>query len=380
MTPILSIAIPTYNKKNKVLELVNSILTLETEEIEVAITDNASTDGTFDALKSIDDKRLRIYLNPANIGSMKNIEKSIFNCSGHFAFILLDRDFICAERLINLLEFLKDNMDLAYLYCNKRHAFEAKRILFFSPGYESLMGMDPMTHPTGMVFNVDVLKTNSSVGEYYSYVPYFCNIDIMAIDQVSVAGTTGSCIYYDDMLYSTARVDYYLKERSASNIVMKDEDFVCHPKQLFIQFGYCIDRAFNKVDMTENEKCEMVWNMSYFFYNRFFAWRRWKCSPGATYHYKLKYEYVNTWVFWRHCIEYWNKVHQKLLDDYGNKYNLDIHKKYIVLNTIYENNAFQKRRMLNILVEIKHTIEQKFMGEGKKIQIPSRDYWLSKFR
>ena len=52
--PILSLWIPTYNRKEKLARLINGVLAdfqRLSGKIEICITDNASTDGTDELLK-----------------------------------------------------------------------------------------------------------------------------------------------------------------------------------------------------------------------------------------------------------------------------------------------------------------------------------------
>ena len=76
----LSIAIPTYNRCNYLMELVPNLLEQCYEadknytEIEVIISDNASTDTTSEyILKNYsDNKRIKYYRNTENIGAEAN--------------------------------------------------------------------------------------------------------------------------------------------------------------------------------------------------------------------------------------------------------------------------------------------------------------------
>ena len=45
-SPIISICIPTYNRKDKVYELVSNILKYKGNEIEVAVLDNLSKNNS----------------------------------------------------------------------------------------------------------------------------------------------------------------------------------------------------------------------------------------------------------------------------------------------------------------------------------------------
>ena len=63
---VLSICIPTYNRGNLVYECVEDILKTDYKNIEVIVSNNASTDNTKHLLNRITDKRFRYYENEEN--------------------------------------------------------------------------------------------------------------------------------------------------------------------------------------------------------------------------------------------------------------------------------------------------------------------------
>ena len=55
---MISVIIPTYNRKEKLKECMESVLGQSYREIEVIVVDDASTDGTEKLFYEISDKRL----------------------------------------------------------------------------------------------------------------------------------------------------------------------------------------------------------------------------------------------------------------------------------------------------------------------------------
>ena len=80
---LLTIGIPTFNRKEIVKNNVLNILSdnfLFDKDINLIVSDNGSTDGTFDALLDIQkqykfDKKFKIIRNEKNSGFTKNIFK-----------------------------------------------------------------------------------------------------------------------------------------------------------------------------------------------------------------------------------------------------------------------------------------------------------------
>lgn len=81
---ILSICISAYNRRDITCENVRKILQYEGDDIEVIVSDNASEDGTFEALKQIEDKRLRVYRNEINVGLGGNTIRLLTYAAGKY--------------------------------------------------------------------------------------------------------------------------------------------------------------------------------------------------------------------------------------------------------------------------------------------------------
>lgn len=106
--PILSICIGTYNRKKYLSELIHLILGYRGDEIEVVVCDNASTDGTWEMLEKITDKRLRSYRNEQNYGAAYNWFKSLLHGEGKFVMNLNDRTLLDMEELQRFVLDVKD--------------------------------------------------------------------------------------------------------------------------------------------------------------------------------------------------------------------------------------------------------------------------------
>lgn len=142
---LLSICIPTYNRSERVVNIINQIIPFQGEEIEIVISDDASSDGTREAVKKIKDPRIKYFRNKKNLGFDLNILKMIKRATGEFVFILMDDDDIEMEAIPWILKTIKSNRNLTQLcgtigikipgYGQIFHEF-GDRIL--SSGYESL--------------------------------------------------------------------------------------------------------------------------------------------------------------------------------------------------------------------------------------------------
>jgi glycosyltransferase involved in cell wall biosynthesis len=90
----VSIGIPTYNRREYVLRAVNSALAQTYSNIEVVVSDNASTDDTVKYLAAIDDRRLVILRHPTNTGMVANFNACLGAATGELFLMLSDDDWL----------------------------------------------------------------------------------------------------------------------------------------------------------------------------------------------------------------------------------------------------------------------------------------------
>lgn len=105
---ILSICIGTYNRKNLLMELINTILEYDGYDIEVIVCDNASTDGTWEAIKDISDARVKTYRNEQNYGAMYNWLRSLLYGTGKYVMNVNDRELLDMSAVRTFVNEVRD--------------------------------------------------------------------------------------------------------------------------------------------------------------------------------------------------------------------------------------------------------------------------------
>lgn len=91
-----SVALCTYNGAKYLTEQLESILAQEIPVDEIVICDDGSTDDTISILKNFEirfPQLFRVYINPENLGYVRNFEKAISICTKDLIFIC-DQDDI----------------------------------------------------------------------------------------------------------------------------------------------------------------------------------------------------------------------------------------------------------------------------------------------
>lgn len=93
---MISVCIATYNGARYIGEQLASILKQLSAEDEVVVSDDGSTDGTIDIVRSLNDRRIRIVDGPRRHSPTLNFERALRNAKGEYIF-LADQDDVWLE-------------------------------------------------------------------------------------------------------------------------------------------------------------------------------------------------------------------------------------------------------------------------------------------
>lgn len=111
----ISVCIPTYNGERYIKEQLDSILCQLSENDEIIISDDRSTDSTIDILKSYNDSRIKIFIHEPienkYTGTYKNIyyvyrnvENALKNASGDYIFLSDQDDIWLPNKIEKMME------------------------------------------------------------------------------------------------------------------------------------------------------------------------------------------------------------------------------------------------------------------------------------
>jgi len=114
-TPLVSIAMATYNGEKFIAAQLESIINQTYNNIEIVITDDASADGTVKIINHYQSKYgfIKLFVNASNSGVTKTFEHSFIHCSGEFIAIA-DQDDIWELNKIEILLQQLDGEDAVY--------------------------------------------------------------------------------------------------------------------------------------------------------------------------------------------------------------------------------------------------------------------------
>jgi glycosyltransferase involved in cell wall biosynthesis len=90
--PTLSVMIPNYNYARYIVETIQSVLAQAPADLEVVVADNASTDDSVAAVRGLGDPRVRVEVNPTNLGFAPNLERVAAMARGRWMLLLSSDD------------------------------------------------------------------------------------------------------------------------------------------------------------------------------------------------------------------------------------------------------------------------------------------------
>lgn len=117
--PRVSIVIPTRNRRDMVREAVESALAQRSSDLEVLVSDNASEDGTQEALHGYrSDPRFRYFRNETDLGMVANWRQAVFeHARGDFFLILSDDDcLVDPDYLSKAMGLVREHPDVVIVY------------------------------------------------------------------------------------------------------------------------------------------------------------------------------------------------------------------------------------------------------------------------
>jgi abequosyltransferase len=123
VTVKLSIAIPTYNGSRYIREALDSIISqLEDihEEVEVVISDNASTDQTPEIIRDYQSKYsfIKYFRNEENLGADRNFDLAVRRSTGEYAWLFSDDDKLKPGAIKRVLEALEKYPNIGLIWVN----------------------------------------------------------------------------------------------------------------------------------------------------------------------------------------------------------------------------------------------------------------------
>jgi glycosyltransferase involved in cell wall biosynthesis len=117
--PKVSILIPVYNRPEEIVRAVRSALAQTHQNLEIVVSDNASTDSTWSVVQRLaaEDLRVHAFRNATNIGPTRNWIAGLERCRGDYIKVLWSDDWIEATFVEDLLHPMHEQPDVSLAFC-----------------------------------------------------------------------------------------------------------------------------------------------------------------------------------------------------------------------------------------------------------------------
>ena len=176
-SPTLTIAIPTYNRRDSVVALVQTLIPQLAAEDELLVLDDASTDGTATALQGI--PRVKVLSNAANVGMVNNWNACLLAAARDWVCVIHDDDRIAPDALNTIRRAcsIANQPALITHQSIETDLDQTLRYRFLEPGPWSILNAS--TNPSGVTLHRSIIDAVGLFGDQFAYscdLEYFARI------------------------------------------------------------------------------------------------------------------------------------------------------------------------------------------------------------
>lgn len=155
--PLLTIAIPTWNRSKELQECIQLIaaeIDAVSEGVEIFVSDNASSDGTEELLCQMEKRFcfLRHSRNVSNVGADRNFLEAFKRSSGEYVWLFSDDDFMAKGAVKEILRIIRAH-EPCYITTNYLWCDQEKRINRRQPQKRAMVSRDLTNADINMVFS-----------------------------------------------------------------------------------------------------------------------------------------------------------------------------------------------------------------------------------
>ena len=128
---LLTIAVPTYNGARTIFRSLTTILPELCSEVEVLVSDNASTDATAEVVTALaaGNPRIRYFKNETNVGFDRNVDLCLQRARGQFVWLISDDDIMCRAGAVGkVLQVIRTHPDAAVIFADSRHPIRLRAV------------------------------------------------------------------------------------------------------------------------------------------------------------------------------------------------------------------------------------------------------------
>lgn len=158
-TPLVTVLMAVHNGLPYLPQAIRSVLAQTFPDFELLIIDDASTDESLACIRRYTDPRIRLWVNPKNLGQARSLNEGLTHARSPYV-ARLDQDDVCLpERLERQMRYLEEHPEVALVGSRMVGIDEGgRRIDLFGKALSDvgmfvgwlLSGVCPIGHPTVM--------------------------------------------------------------------------------------------------------------------------------------------------------------------------------------------------------------------------------------
>lgn len=264
--PLISVVLPVYNSEKYISEAVQSILNQTLPDFELIIINDASTDGTVQALKRFTDKRIWLVNNEVNLGLVKTLNKGLDLATGEFIARMDADDVAHPLRFQKQIDYLRRHTDVdvcgtwAYTFGSNNYVRQP------AEKHENikahLLFINEIIHPTLMIRRGSLLHHNGRFNEAFVKCEDY-ELWINLIDKMKFATLPGVLLSYrihnnNYSVITKANNSLLKKWNIASQQILLKRAGVCFAeKDLELHYKICFKDNIS-LSATEFKEC-ILW-------------------------------------------------------------------------------------------------------------------------
>jgi glycosyltransferase involved in cell wall biosynthesis len=156
--PVVSVGMPVYNSEQHMRQALESLLRQDWEDLELVISDNASTDGTRDICLeyAARDRRIRYYRNERNMGITWNLNRVFELSSGLYFKWAGSHDYVSPSFITACKQILDSDPSVVLAYPLARLVdSEGQTIIETVPEFVDTRGLPTCARVRSVVEKVD---------------------------------------------------------------------------------------------------------------------------------------------------------------------------------------------------------------------------------
>ena len=206
-SPLLSICIPTFNRKRSLSQLLSSLLPQCIEGVEIIVSDNASNDGTFDLCAELLNSYncLHYQRHNTNIGYPQNLLSVLRAANGRYLWMLGDDELVhpdAVKRILSVLKHHKPSLLVGNLARIRSIHDDWKSNQEVTTDYDRHnLSLDELLRLTGgwiSLISINIIRVDRFEDWYNSYA--YNESDYIGFEITLHAGSVGNCYLLRELI------------------------------------------------------------------------------------------------------------------------------------------------------------------------------------